>query len=508
MADAGWKLRPVTYAGVSQGELDNAVITRVRKELNSHGSLSFSIPTTDPKSLLIAPLAEVQLWHNSDLVQWAIMARPQASKTMTDVECPGLSWYFERRYFGRADRHNYLTNPSFETGDFTGWTAVNTTNTIVSTPRADGSYAAQLVQATDGQDAYLLQTIDPAPTTGIGAVVTIVGHVQIDDTTWIGPALGARGLWVGRYDGVTTDFLGEGEDDTRIHYQTAHGTLIRFETIVRIPPDADEYMEIRLYSPGGTVFWDALSVTLMESLSSVEGPGDYFMEQATILENYVVHAQDSTYDKNDLLILRNCPATGVEREKHQQFAEHGNIWDGITEFTNLENGVDVWISWNATGTTRTFNCATERGTLKSDYRIEWGRNITDFTYSFDGQNAASSVTILGDGDGPDREEGSAIDTGAFTGGLILETVASADAGANIDVLDGLATERLRMTKQPVHLSVEINENAVAWFIALDPGDRVPVLIKCGWVQLNLTMRIIALELDPQEGKLSVELNYE
>lgn len=438
------QLKVVNTAGGVTTVLDNMVsLEPLRDVLNQAGSLRFGLHNLDPALPSVTPIEdEVQVWRNGTFLAgggWLVPVTQEATyegtTDVTEFECRGLLWFFDRRYFGDADRRDYLSGiGTFETvADFMAWTAVGTTATRDTTKRVNGVAAAKLVQASAGTDTYLNKSVS-ITAGGVGALMTVAAWFFVQSTGWVGEASGGRGLFLQRSaGGVVQDFdfaeLNNGEDDG-----VPLGVWQRREVTVQIPPNTTEDIEVRLYSPGGTIWWDEVTLTAMDSVSY------YDSDQAAIADGIVVHAQDPAYGKNDLLIGRSTPPTGVTRDRHYQHAEHANIGRALAEFTTLDNGFDHSIE--LTSTMRTYTTHYPRkGTSRP--ALSWDEIVRVRWTPVEGEQAASSIVVLGDGDGPDREEGAAIDTTAF-GGVTLEEVISAPTGTPIDGLDSKAAEELRI----------------------------------------------------------------
>lgn len=509
----GYEVWSVNRFGARYGNV-KATVEAIEWANNEPETVQFEFGTLQAGGSNVQALErEVQVWRHGRLLVWCVPVRPDANANRVRFRARGLGWYFDRRHFGKPDRENFLDNPQFEDG-LTGWTVENTTPTIQSGQKNLGEQAVRLEQITAQQDAYLSQTLTVTGT-GVGTLWTLVGWYMIDPAEWEGEALGARGLTLSRIQGSTIVESGVHE----ISGSTPRGIWLRSDEVtVWTPPDVTEDLQVRLYSPAKVIYWDALSLTIMESLSSVSSgypDYDWTSDMATMMGSIVVHAQDAAYQKDDLNIGTYCPPTGRRIERHYQFAEHFSIGDALREYPK-EGGPDFAVE--TTPTTRTFRTySPRRGVDRPNlrlYLVNRGEgahgNIVEtgddgFAWSFDGEQAVTRWTTLGNGDGPDREEGGAVDLGAF-GGLALERVESAPPGASIDSLDRLAAEGLATFTNPVLLEVSFREPA--WIGILLPGDRVPVLIDYGYVQVNATYRVVKLRLRCKDDVMRATLNVE
>lgn len=494
---AAWTARVVDRSGAVLANLPSTTrIAPIRRALNQPSSGGITMHNLDPGAAAVVALdREVQYRRDGVLVDWQVPTSPEsiidgeAGVDEATIGTQGILWYFGRRFFGKADRTNYLANPEAE-ADLTGWTATGATATADTTRRLTGTKAFKLIQAAAGVDTYLGQGVDIAGG-GVGALVTLAGWFYIDTAGWVGPAIENRGLFLQRRTGATVHEF----TFALIDNDTPRGVWLRGETTVHVPAGVTQTVDTRLYAPGttGGIWFDSLSLTVMESLSY------YATDQAIIAGAIVAHAQDGAYGKSDLNIGWSVPATGVLRDRHYQFAEHQEIFAALSEFPALSDGFDFDVA--LTDITRTFTSYYPRKgisrpavTLAELSRARW---------LFDGHAAASSMTLLGEGDGPDREEGSAVDATVF-GGTTYEAVEAAPTGTPIDALDARATEALRPRKNPRVLETTFAPGARMG--ALDPGDTATITIDHGFMQVSGTWRAIATTHHPDSDQLSAEWN--
>lgn len=489
---ADYTIKVVDQAGTVIETLDNAAFEEATWELNGIGSMDFTLHNYDPEATDVELIAtEVQLWRDGSFLDWFVPVRAEATPGRVTVSCRGLLWYFSRRFIGRADRTNLLSNPSFETGTLDDWTETGTSTATADTGQHIlGAKAAKLVSSSARLDNYLEQTVTVTGTE-IGTLYTLVGWYRVTSTGWLGEAINKRGMTISRVVSGAIQLSSVHEIDG----ETPRDTWLRGEVTIWVPPNATEDLEVRLYSPGGTIHWDALSLTAMESLF----PGDN-VDQATIAEQIVVHLQDPTYDKSDLNIATDCAATGVVRTRAYQHADHHNGLRALEEFTLLEDGFDYAVV--STSTTRTFaTFYPSKGGTPAALDFDHA-DLADWTLRFDGEDACSSITVLGDGDGPDREEGAAIDDTVF-GGVILEDVIQAPPGTAIDSLDERATEALRLRKVAQILTVTVPADGYIGTVVV--GDKGTPTLAQGFSTISGDWRVARMTVTAADA-LTMELN--
>lgn len=491
--------------GGSETTLATAVPSApVAKELNQPESFSFTIDPLEAEAASAAawPIArEIHVYRDATRIFAGPIINGELSDGLLRFECDGLLAYAGQRCIDTgADRENFLVNPQFEDSpDLTGWTAVNTTATVATSQRQLGTKSAQLVQAAAQEDAYIYQDITVTGT-GVGSLFTLVGWFKIDPAAWLGEAQGRRGLVLARYVAGAEQTAG----DSYIDGDTPRGSWERAKTSVWVPPNATETLQVRLYSPGGTIWWDACSLTLMESLSSAEAVDDFLMDQTEIAQHIVEFIQDASFGWDDLAITTDCPVSGVDRERHYQFADHVPSLQALLEFTELDNGFDIEITPDRVFKTHYPLKGTDRSatvTLKTPRPgDEADVNCLLAGWRFDGDQAASGIVVLGEGDGPDREEGSAVDTTLFDGRLV-ELVITPRATVAIDTLDGLATRSLVDHTNPVFFELLVTDPTLV--ALLDVGDIVDVDVDFGAISGTGSWRVMNTAEDLDQATLLV-----
>jgi hypothetical protein len=497
----------VAQDGTPYGTVDDARVTRLSWELNGPGAAEISLANTDPDAGLFQPGREVQILLDDNVIFWGPIVRPQAGLRESTWQCAGLLTYFDHRFMGRADRVNQLTNGDFESGE-TGWSFSGVTHSIDTAHHVeDGSgQSLKLTGTTADHDTYAYQTwTHPGGGYPGGDFLTGSVYVWISNADYVGPALEDFGLILKHHRADGSVVTGGDKDSglpALINDDTPRDQWVHLETGVSFVQEGDT-IDVLLFPPHGVAYFDLVTLTFMESLSfGYPTPTD----AANAIEGIVLYAQDLgafTHGKSDLNIGTDCPDTTKKIQQAYQFAEHRNIGDTLREFTRT--GVcdyDIVL----TSTTRTFTTyAPTKGTLYGT-TLELDVNVADFTWSWDGEQAASSVVMLGVGDGPDRPEGYASDPSVF-GGTTLEIVETAPDNTTTGQLDSRAADRLALASHPELL--EVTTLPGAGIIGdLVVGDTVPVLISHGWLDIDSTYRVVHIEADLYKDQATITLNYQ
>lgn len=278
---------------------------------------------------------------------------------------------------------------------------------------------------------------------------------------------------------------------------------IRHEVTITIPPGRTEKLIARIEAVSGMTLWDDLRLTFDDAFEAFD------TDQAEIVDDLVAHAQDSDFDKTDVNLEVDAPATGIRRDLVALHSEHANVWGLVSGFTEQADGIDL--STMVTPTSRKLVVHyPAKGSFRPDLALELGRNVAAFAWAFDGETASSSVIVLGTGNGSDREEASAINLDAFAGNLTLEEVFSVAEGTPIELLDEVAEERLAVVSSPEVLTIttyphddDVRERNLLGRLTV--GDTVPVRIRRGGLSISDTYRAVRITLNPDDS-LGIVLN--
>lgn len=466
--------------------------------LNSVGMFSFTLglydadaPDCNPKNGREAKLYRgAALWQTYRIWQSQVDFQAQ---TVT-FSCFSLLDYFRDRYIDRgATRTNLLSNGSFDGGALTGWTATATTATAINSDHVDGTYSAQLVQASVDADAYLSQAVSYTGQPGAGDVVTLVAWAKI--TAWTGPAIGNFGLvLVNSSGGTTYDTATSGGD---INWNTLRGQWVKLQVQTTVPASTIRTLTAKLYSPQGTVEWDTVFMGLYESLSNLQ------TEQTQIAANIVGFLQDTTKGKDAVLISSATALTTLKRDRTYQFADHISGLQALTEFPRLVDGFDFQIT-----PARVFTCyalPTGIGTDKTaTVTLTYGSNCEPVRQTFDGPQGASDVTTLANGSGPGREEAGAVDNTVYGGCTVQQVLPAPSVDTKIDSLPAWASRQLSIYKDPTVFELIVTDRAVGF--ALGIGDHVTLSANLGYVQESGHARVVALSADPVTDLVTATLN--
>lgn len=497
-----WALKAVNVNGVVQATFTQFRIDEIVWELNGFGSATFGIRTLDANADKFTLLNrepsswhEVQMWRDGLLLWWGIPVRADGQAGWTTIKCVGLLWYYSRGFFG-PNTSQFLTNPHFELGVSSSWSATGTTATASTAVRLLGTQSAKLVEASAGQDSYLVQTYNITPGGGPGFqyLFDVCAWVYVEDAAWIGPALEERGLHVQSRHIPFTVF---NQQVVPINNDTPRNQWVKLLTKIAVASGVTSTVEVRLYSPGGTVYWDATAVK-NSGFIGASPPADL----GTVVLANIAGGLGA------LNVAVSCASVGISEDRQYRTEDNGNAWQAITEWP-ARNISDVEMVFNVGGTSRTFTSwAPRKGTFRADRPISIAAgSITprQWSWEVDLTQSASAVRVIGPGgSGPTREYGYAVDATTL-GNVNLEQVIAAPSDATIGVLDTVATTELARTKRPVRIpSLTVPADP---YLDLALGDTLAVTANWGWLQDPGTIyRVVGKKLVPKDDALTLYLN--
>lgn len=539
-----WRATLCEMDGTPQVQLENAMIRPVTWSLNERPTWEIDMPILDPQLAEIArlPYQEVQIWRGDRLIEWGPMvrARDNGSAGTVTYQCQGSAWYFKDRHVG-VSPPNFLVDGSFEQG--IGWrhgayhlfepvakrNPAYWSSEITSERFAAGTPGRSLkLTSTDdmtfgiASSQFIWHTIDPA-TRPDGIVWTASAWAYVPSDEWVSERTGAY-----TSDGASAPFglsLLRLSTDTWVPVEAPDvsslpklidanvasidedfpkDTWVRLEVSITSPADATprtDWIQVDLHCPIGTVYWDQVQLVRDERLFFDD------VDQATIVQQLVEHAQDTSLGKSDLNISTNCPLTGVLRSRTYPWFNHLEIDEAIDEFPSLWNGLDWAVK--VSKETRTFTTYYPmKGTRRPAHPLLGGKNIADVIFAEDGANAYTDVTMIADTDqhGSGRDE-VRISSTEFSGGVTLEGVAHAAKESPLSSLVDQAGQAWRVAQDMrIPTIVTYEGKGAELFGAIEEGDVVYVNVTKGYRSLVGWFRVMAYTVDPETEKMSFVVN--
>jgi hypothetical protein len=497
-----YTVRLVDIDGTVLRTLVGTNVLSVERVLNGVGQAVFTFPKIDPPSAIGQAadvkmlFPEIQILRDGAHYWWGVplIARAASNKGDVEVTCSDLGWYLTKRALDKLPT-NLISNPDFESG-LTSWSTHGAATAAAETDLVRlGTTAARLTNSIAGDDGYIAYNLAGlAAGSVIGRGLALVGWFFLESFT--AGALGNRGLYIeGNAGGVF-----QVATQVDIDEFTVKGEWQRFRTTIVIPTSTTWDIEVRLYSPQGSIVWDAVELVDMESV------GGFNLDIATLAQDIVIFVQAATSDKDDLNIGTAGAATGIViASKFWQIADHVMADRALDEFVQRDNGIDWSIETSAT--TRTFTTWHPKGTDRTgSITLSLGSNVAHYDYDEDGTQVMTDVTILGESTEADRELGHARDTSHF-GGRVLQGIYPCTPGATINELDPQAQERLNRSKRMVRLPQPVTVQASGDLVGtLAVGDKVACSIADGWVEVTTPFRIVGIRHTPKNETLTLTLN--
>jgi hypothetical protein len=232
------------------------------------------------------------------------------------------------------------------------------------------------------------------------------------------------------------------------------------------------------------------------------------VDQHTIAWNLLNYAQGQTNGALGITAAAFA-GSGILRDRTYLKDEHAKIGEAITAFTELQNGFDFEIEIFGDGRREWTPYYPSKGVLQSPLIMEWGRNIVSYRWLFDAVRMANHVVVTGAGEGDTKIESSASDSPAQTTNLLLSDVRSESDVKDTSTLLQKAQEEVARRKNPISIgTITVSDTPVPLIGVVKTGDRVPVRIDDGIAQVSANYRIVAIELDPKEETLALDLNVE
>lgn len=472
-------------------------------------------------------------WEDESFWGRATWAEPDLSTGKLAIHCVGLFDYFNHRHFGEARPDVFGSNMSFETAGLnaTGWFAdaapVDTVTMTRVASQFSGSWCAQLVNSDDNNIGYMYQAATALPT--INANIFLAAWLKCDPIFPV--ASNGAPVMTMQCKDIGGTVLGSVESTTTFSPTTPTNEWFRVETPGLYLPSATHSIEWFLFASGGTVQWDEVRLTTDPMLKWNS------IDVATIVRQIAQYAQGMDVGvaaqpywptiKDHLNISTSISATGRERFRVIHLYERGNVGAELREWTERDDGIEMWMTHNQGAGTRTLNIADRRGTdLSATVSLRAGSDVTHVDGPnceavgralVDGRKTTNAAVVTYAGSGPTREFGYANDgrpvtqlgselppeESAETPDLTtptLETVISAPQDTPLDGVMNAALAHRKAHASPVYLP----ELRCAYddFKAVKVGDRVDLEIREGWFVYAGDVRIGSRSVDVEHRQIT------
>jgi hypothetical protein len=487
-----YDIKIVDMRGTLVTDLTLAEPDTITWTLNQPDEFSFHFPkgayTNTDLGVLVAGggVSEAQIYRNSILQTWGpiIQASGSGSDGKVTMHGSGVDWYLNRRFVDGTIT-NLLTNGDFESGA-SGWATANAvTVTSDTTQYQTGSKSIKLV-STAGANAYIGQTVAPQPN-GEGLLVILSGWHYIESFTG-NINQSALGLY---FEGVKDGHRQGLPNYYPIDSGTPRNKWIKTPPIhLWVPPNESWQFNIRVYGVGGTIYWDDLKFVVMYSTSTPGDSSGHFppVDVGDIVRMLVSSVQDESRGKSNLRIGTHAHTVGIKQARSYQWVDHVQFDQAIREFIERDDGFDYYVDY--TPTTRTFfQFSAKRGTDRhASITLKFvsgdnTSNCVDYQFDEDAGQCITRQVMLGDDNGPDREQGDYADA-SNVAGIVLEDVRQAPQGSKVDSLQPFARERVRRYGRAVPRTITMKVKGDTGYVnTLVCGDLVTIHIGDGWVSV-------------------------
>lgn len=521
----------VRMDGTPVAELPDVTQGPVTLALNGIDSATLTVPddTASAEAIKADVLQEVQLWHGDRLLMWGPMSRPQGERSL-EVQVSGAPWYLQRRYVGHVPLKNIVRNADMVQGQKYWGTGAGVVwrhgygrqvmdVSSVRYPAMTKGRALKLTSLSNPGDppqAWVSQGITwqvPADYAE-GDTWSARAYCYIPSATYKGPPAHDHLLVIVRESTTEPSEFGSvlalqpnakkvlDVQAARITDDLPRDQWVRVEATLTQPIHAGERDRIRieLHAVEGVIYWDHVGLYRSEQLH-YKG-----VDQSTIIADLVEHAQDPAYGKSDVNLQVDAPPSGQLRDRSYLFEEHANIWDAINDFSGLHAGVDFRAAYGPTD--RYLQVASPRFKRKVNTgRLIMGGAVTSGTWVWDGERAATSTIVLGEGNGATREAAISVSAGIGPDGAVLETLEVAAPETGLESLSEQSDEMLARGLAPVVLNSVTVAADDRLARLLHPGDLIVVDFGAAVIPLAGWYRVVELTIQT-DGSLSLTLNIE
>lgn len=521
----------------SNGRLDGATVGTVSFAPCKPSTWSFRMSAADPKldAVIASKYQEAQIWFGSRLLSWGPIVGSRCDGDTWEFTGAGASWYPCRRTVGPAQRQSLLGDGFFSTG-LEGWTTAvtgpgstytaqdaNAYLEVVAHPQLWGKKSLHIHDATSNPPtterqpfAYKDYLLVPG---AFPREVRLRARYLV--TSFTEANKNQSGLilkrfpmvWTSAYDDPIEMVVGK-----RIDENHPTGVIVDHECSITVPPATAAYIRAQIEAPKGDTYVTDVWFEYDEGLEfSGEDQADIFFKTcdhltgntsspytfATIHPNYPW--ETSGYDKSNVRISVDATATGRTRSRQYMFAETRRGEQVLGDFQDFDDGLE-WGERFTTTTRTIFTQYPKLGRYRRDCTLRYtpsGGNILGFSYSFEGEQGANSITVLPPSGG--WRTGASMEASAFANSTTIEDVLQAPVDASRDSLDRLAAKRLDQSVNPVALTVVVAADPLWTDRGLEVGDRVHVVLKPSGVAVqSSTWWIRALSVD-EENRLRLDM---
>lgn len=223
------------------------------------------------------------------------------------------------------------------------------------------------------------------------------------------------------------------------------------------------------------------------------------LEQFMIAWNLLSYAQQGT-GKDLNITAWPWVASGVNRYRLYKRDEHPSIFSQIQEFPDIDRGFDYEIVAQADGQRLWRPYYPRKGTDHNNILLETGGNIIGvIEYAEDALDMAQQVYVTGGISGDIKFEANYTDPTHDPNDVLLQAIISDGTTLDVDWLGDKAKEEVERRRTPKIIpGLKVRNNPSKLVDLLKTGDRVPIYLDSGRVQIDGMYRIERIVYYPNE----------
>lgn len=194
--------------------------------------------------------------------------------------------------------------------------------------------------------------------------------------------------------------------------------------------------------------------------------------------------------------------TGILRDR--TYSAFKKIYDGFIEMTGVINGCDIEIT-----PAKVFNAYLYKG-HRLNHVFEYGKNISDFSFSIDGDSIVNNSIAIGSGEDTDLLYSAANNMQSQEKYGLLQGIIQKSDVIEINTLSEYAQNDVKENGEPtsiIGLTAIVTDDPP--FMGYETGDEIRVKINKGWLSFDKYLRIKNIEVNVDiEGKETVRVEFQ
>lgn len=223
------------------------------------------------------------------------------------------------------------------------------------------------------------------------------------------------------------------------------------------------------------------------------------IDQLSIMLDLVRYAQEETFQANRNLYIAsaNVAPSGKIRSRNYRRDEHAFIFDLLKEFSELSDGAECSIEIFGDGRREFTPWYPSKGIVRNDMVLEWGRNITSYSYNRDAVPVATHVYATGGTSGDVKFENNYEDLVASAEYGVMQGIVAEGSQNDVNWLLDRATSEVNDRKSPVFVpEVTCRNSPVQILGVVKEGDWVVLRIQNSDLNISQLQRVTEIHWAP------------